>query len=316
MDIAFGASSTGGGNTGGGGVVEVELFTDTHPRTCENFRALCTGERQSAVDPKRALHYKGTAFHRIVPGFMVQAGDVSAAGDGTGGESIYGETFEDESFAHRHVQPGTLSMANTGKDRNSSQFFITTSDTKMQWLDNKHVAFGKVVRGMGVIRSMERFGREDGTPSKRITIRACGRVKKGAKGGDDANTAAEGDADAASSASASSSSSSSPPIDCAAPGCGGRLRYVNRLPKKQAVRFRCKKCQRGVTLPDTTKAGTAASASAAAAEAAASSSSSSAATPSKSSKKKRKQSDDNEAESKSTKKSKSASKSTKNKKQK
>ena len=149
------------------GEVYFELFADQVPRTAENFRQLCTGEAGER------LTYKDSIFHRIIPGFMCQGGDFTR-GDGTGGESIYGETFEDENFRREHKKPGLLSMANSGPNTNGSQFFITTEKTP--WLDGKHCVFGQVVMGMPVVRQMESYGSEDGTPAATFSITQCGQL--------------------------------------------------------------------------------------------------------------------------------------------
>ncbi|KAH7655464.1 peptidyl-prolyl isomerase D protein [Dioscorea alata] len=159
------------------GRVVVELFADVVPRTAENFRALCTGEKGVGPNTGVPLHFKGSHFHRVIKGFMIQGGDISA-GDGTGGESIYGLKFEDENFELKHERKGMLSMANSGPNTNGSQFFITT--TRTPHLDGKHVVFGRVIKGMGVVRSAEHAPTGDGDcPTVDVTIAACGQIPDG-----------------------------------------------------------------------------------------------------------------------------------------
>ena len=154
------------------GRIVMELFSDVVPRTAENFRCLCTGEKGMGRSGK-ALHYRGSKFHRVIPDFMCQGGDFTR-GNGTGGESIYGFPFDDENFALKHESPGLLSMANSGPCSNGSQFFLTVAKTP--WLDGKHVVFGKVVEGMDVVRKMEELGSQQGRTRAPVVIADCGQL--------------------------------------------------------------------------------------------------------------------------------------------
>jgi len=134
------------------GRVVFQLYADICPKTCENFRALCTGEMGIGKGTGKPLHYQGTAFHRVVKSFMIQSGDFSD-GNGKGGESIYNKMFEDENFEVKHEEPFLLSMANKGPNTNGSQFFITTAPALH--LDNVHVVFGEVISGKEVVKEIE-----------------------------------------------------------------------------------------------------------------------------------------------------------------
>lgn len=155
-----------------GGRVVLGLFGDTVPKTAENFRALCTGEK-GIGNAGKPLHYKNSIFHRIIPNFMIQGGDFTDF-NGRGGESIYGEKFADENFDIKHSEPFYLSMANAGPNTNGSQFFITT--VKTPWLDGRHVVFGKVLEGQDIIKNVEAIGSSSGQPSKTVTVEDSGEL--------------------------------------------------------------------------------------------------------------------------------------------
>mmetsp|Transcript_2324 Transcript_2324/g.3296 ORF Transcript_2324/g.3296 Transcript_2324/m.3296 type:complete len:415 (+) Transcript_2324:277-1521(+) len=155
------------------GKIIMELWSHTTPKTAENFRALCTGEKGKA-STGQPLHYKGCTFHRVIKNFMIQGGDFTL-GNGMGGESIYGEKFADENFKMKHTEPYLLSMANAGPGTNGSQFFITLKDTPH--LDGKHVVFGKVLEGIEIIRKIENLPTDSSDkPNEQVIIADCGEM--------------------------------------------------------------------------------------------------------------------------------------------
>ncbi|XP_063712855.1 peptidyl-prolyl cis-trans isomerase-like [Symsagittifera roscoffensis] len=158
MEIAIGGRNVGR--------IVFQLYDDITPKTAENFRVLCSGEK--------GFGYKSCPFHRIIPEFMCQGGDFTNF-NGTGGKSIFGKKFPDENFDVKHEKPYLLSMANSGPNTNGSQFFITTAATT--WLDGKHVVFGEVVQGADVVRQMESMGSKSGKPSQNVTVQDCGEIK-------------------------------------------------------------------------------------------------------------------------------------------
>ncbi|KAG2385875.1 hypothetical protein C9374_003024 [Naegleria lovaniensis] len=169
FDIAIGDENVGR--------IIMKLYKHIVPKTAENFRCLCTGEKGIGKETKKPLHFKGTLFHRVVPGFIIQGGDFSEF-NGTGGESIYGGYMEDENFILKHSRPGLLSAANAGKDTVGSQFFITLS-SDLDYLDGKHVVFGRVIEGMDIVKKIEnvKISEDKNRPLEEVIIKNCGELK-------------------------------------------------------------------------------------------------------------------------------------------
>ena len=164
FDVTVGGQSAGR--------ITMELYADKCPKTAENFRALCTGEKGTGKSGK-PLHYKGSKFHRVISDFMAQGGDFTA-GNGTGGESIYGMKFPDENFTVKHLGRGDMSMANAGPNTNGSQFFMTF--IPCNWLDGKHTVFGRVVEGLEVLDALESVGSSSGATKVPCVIADCGQL--------------------------------------------------------------------------------------------------------------------------------------------
>ncbi|GMM33106.1 peptidylprolyl isomerase [Saccharomycopsis crataegensis] len=146
--------------------IKIELFDEVVPKTAENFRALCTGEK--------GFGFAGSPFHRIIPDFMIQGGDITR-GNGTGGKSIYGDRFADENFDIKHDRAGLLSMANAGPNTNGSQFFITT--VPCPWLDGRHTVFGVVYENFESVKKLEALGSQSGRPRAMVTVSDAGEIK-------------------------------------------------------------------------------------------------------------------------------------------
>ncbi|KAK3225665.1 hypothetical protein Dsin_005527 [Dipteronia sinensis] len=154
------------------GRIVMELFAYCTPITAENFLALCTGEKRIGTLGK-PLHYKGSTFHRVIPGFMVHGGDMTHR-NRTGGESIYGSSFADENFVKKHIGPGIMSMAIIGIRGNRSQSFICTAKT--EWLNRKQVIFGQLVKGFEVLKAIDKIGSTSGFTSKPVMVIDYGQL--------------------------------------------------------------------------------------------------------------------------------------------
>ena len=157
------------------GRLVMELYAKTCPKTADNFLKLCTGENGNVKIGGQdiPLSFKNSIFHRVIPKFMAQGGDFTR-GNGTGGVSIYGSKFDDENFTNKHTGRGMLSMANSGRNTNGSQFFITFAPCG--WLDGKHVVFGKVVEGLEILDQIEAIGTESGRPTAEVKVTDSGKL--------------------------------------------------------------------------------------------------------------------------------------------
>ncbi|KAJ8315354.1 hypothetical protein KUTeg_007504 [Tegillarca granosa] len=156
------------------GKLVIELFNDIVPKTCENFKALCTGEKGTSESSDYKLHYKNSLIHRIVKNGWVQGGDIYHS-RGNGGESIYGPVFEDENFGISHTKRGIVGMANKGRHTNGSQFYITLQPSK--WLDTKYVGFGQIIEGTETLKKIEAIETMNERPNSEIKIVDCGVCK-------------------------------------------------------------------------------------------------------------------------------------------
>ncbi|KAM0072256.1 putative peptidylprolyl isomerase [Helianthus debilis subsp. tardiflorus] len=166
MDLSIGGEPAGR--------IVIELYADVVPKTAENFRALCTGERGYGRDTEKRLHYKETLFHYINQGFYAGGGDFQNQ-DGTGGESVYGGCFEDENFMLSHGEPGLLTMESLGKNTNGSRFLILFNP--QHYFDRFQVVFGRVIQGMDTLKKIERLGTPGGKPTSEVKIAECGEIK-------------------------------------------------------------------------------------------------------------------------------------------
>jgi len=170
LDISIGESPAGR--------LVFELFADSVPKTCFNFKALCTGECGTSCEGRK-LGYQGALIHRIVPNGWIQGGDIYN-GNGDGGESVFGPFFEDENFAVSHSSRGVLGMANQGRHTNGSQFYVTLQPTS--WMDTKYVAFGKLVEGGDLLDRLEALETYNQRPKDDVVITACGLLHETEEG--------------------------------------------------------------------------------------------------------------------------------------
>jgi peptidylprolyl isomerase len=157
------------------GKIIMELFNDITPNSAKNFKALCTGENGIGKIYNKPLHFKGTQFHRIIPDYMAQAGDIVNQ-NGIGGECIWGERFPDENFVRKHIGCGIMSYANKGRHTNASQFFYSL--TECPWLDGQYVVFGQVLDGFDILDTMaKKAGSISGQTKQKVVIADCGVLK-------------------------------------------------------------------------------------------------------------------------------------------